>query len=94
MAGLRYNAQVRFATNGIHKVISFLVLCDSFNIPLVFFHDTPGFLVGREAERNRVGTRVMNYMNAFGQITIPKISIIVRKSYGMAFFVAKSSWNL
>jgi acetyl-CoA carboxylase carboxyltransferase component len=75
-------------TNGIDKVISFLVLCDSFNIPLLFFHDTPGFLVGKEAERNRVGARVMNYMNALGQITVPKISIIVRKTYGMAF------WNM
>jgi acetyl-CoA carboxylase carboxyltransferase component len=75
-------------TNGIDKVISFLVLCDSFNIPLLFFHDTPGFLVGKEAERNRVGARVMNYMNALGQISVPKISIIVRKTYGMAF------WNM
>ena len=75
-------------TNGIDKVISFLVLCDSFNIPLIFFHDTPGFLVGKEAERNRVGARVMNYMNALGQITVPKISIIIRKTYGMAF------WNM
>ncbi len=75
-------------TNGIDKVTSFLVLCDSFNIPLLFFHDTPGFLVGREAERNRVGARVMNYMNALSQITVPKIGVIVRKSYGMAF------WNM
>jgi acetyl-CoA carboxylase carboxyltransferase component len=75
-------------TNGIDKVISFLVLCDSFNIPLLFFHDTPGFLVGKEAERNRVGARVMNFMNALGQITVPKIAVIVRKSYGMAF------WNM
>jgi acetyl-CoA carboxylase carboxyltransferase component len=75
-------------TNGIDKVISFLCLCDSYNIPLVFFHDTPGFLVGKQAERNRVAARVMNYMNALGQITVPKISIIVRKSYGMAF------WNM
>jgi len=75
-------------TNGIDKVISFLVLCDSFNTPLLFFHDTPGFLVGKEAERNRVGARVMNFMNALGQITVPKIAVIVRKSYGMAF------WNM
>ena len=75
-------------TDGIDKVISFLCLCDSFNIPLIFFHDIPGFLVGREAERKRVGARVMNYMNALGQLTVPKISIIVRKSYGMAF------WNM
>ena len=42
-------------TDGIEKVMSFLCLCDSFNIPLVFFEDIPGFLVGREAERRRVG---------------------------------------
>ncbi len=75
-------------TDGIDKVISFLVLCDSYNIPLLFFHDIPGFMVGKEAERNRVGARVMNFMNALGQITVPKIGIIVRKTYGMAF------WNM
>jgi hypothetical protein len=40
-------------TDGIDKVISFLCLCDSFNIPLLFFHDIPGFLVGKAAERKR-----------------------------------------
>jgi acetyl-CoA carboxylase carboxyltransferase component len=75
-------------TDGIDKVISFLCLCDSFNIPLVFFQDTPGFLVGKAAERNRVAARVMNFMNALGLITVPKITVIVRKTYGMAF------WNM
>lgn len=75
-------------TDGIDKVISFLCLCDSFNIPLIFFHDIPGFLVGREAERKRVAARVMNYMNALGLLTVPRISVIVRKTYGMAF------WNM
>jgi acetyl-CoA carboxylase carboxyltransferase component len=75
-------------TNGIDKIISFLVLCDSFNIPLIFVEDTPGFLVGKEAERNRVGARVMNFMNALAQVTVPKITVIVRKAYGMAF------WNM
>ena len=75
-------------TDGIDKVISFLCLCDSFNIPLLFFHDIPGFLVGKAAERKRVAAKVMNYMNALGLLSIPKISIIVRKSYGMAF------WNM
>lgn len=75
-------------TDGIDKVISFLCLCDSFNIPLLFFHDIPGFLVGRDAERNRVAARVMNYMNALALVSVPKIAVIVRKSYGMAF------WNM
>jgi methylmalonyl-CoA decarboxylase subunit alpha len=75
-------------TNGIDKAISFLVLCDSYNIPLLFFEDTPGFLVGRVAEQNRVEARVMNFMNALAQITVPKITVIVRKAYGQAF------WNM
>jgi acetyl-CoA carboxylase carboxyltransferase component len=75
-------------TDGIDKVMSFLCLCDSFNIPLTFFHDTPGFFVGKEAERKRVGARVINYMNALALTTVPRISIIIRKTYGMAF------WNM
>ena len=73
-------------TDGIDKVISFLCLCDTFNVPLVFLHDTPGFMVGREAERRRVGAKVMNFMNALGLLSVPRISIIARKSYGMAFY--------
>lgn len=75
-------------TDGIDKVVSFLCLCDSFNIPLLFFHDIPGFLVGKEAERRRVAGKVMTYMNALGQLTVPRIAVVVRKSYGMAF------WNM
>jgi acetyl-CoA carboxylase carboxyltransferase component len=75
-------------TDGIDKVISFLCLCDTFNIPLIFFHDIPGFMVGKEAERKRVAAKVMNYMNALGLLSVPRISIIVRKTYGMAF------WNM
>lgn len=75
-------------TDGIDKVVSFLCLADSFNIPLVFFHDIPGFLVGKDAERKRVGAKVMNYMNALGLLTVPRIAIILRKTYGMAF------WNM
>lgn len=75
-------------TDGIDKVISFLCLCDSFNIPLIFFHDIPGFMVGKPAERKRVAARVINYVNALALVTVPKISIIVRKSYGMAY------WNM
>jgi acetyl-CoA carboxylase carboxyltransferase component len=74
--------------DGLDKMISFLCLCDTFNLPLLFFHDTPGFLVGREAERRRAPARIINAMNALAQVTVPKISVIVRKSYGQAF------WNM
>jgi len=71
-------------TDGLEKQTSFLCLCDSFNIPLIFMHDTPGHLVGKDAELKRVGSRVVNALQALFQVTVPKISIIVRKTYGQA----------
>jgi acetyl-CoA carboxylase carboxyltransferase component len=66
------------------KVQSFMVLCDSFNIPLVMLVDQPGFLIGLEGEQKGVTGKVMNWLNAMTLCTVPKISIIVRKSYGLA----------
>jgi methylmalonyl-CoA decarboxylase subunit alpha len=68
-----------------NKVIGFLVLCDSFNIPLVFMVDQPGFLIGVEGERRAAPGRIMNWMNALALVTVPKISLIMRKSYGQAY---------
>jgi acetyl-CoA carboxylase carboxyltransferase component len=66
------------------KAISFLVQCDSYNIPIIFLVDQPGFLIGIEAERRRIPGKVMNWLNALALCTVPKISIIMRKSYGLA----------
>lgn len=71
-------------TDGLDKLISFLCHCDSYNIPLIFLHDTPGHLVGKEAEGKKVGAKVVNAQQALFQVTVPKISILVRKSYGRA----------
>ena len=67
------------------KATDFIVLCDCYNIPLVFLHDQPGFLIGPEAEKRGVIGKVINWMNALLQVTVPKISIILRKSYGRGF---------
>jgi methylmalonyl-CoA decarboxylase subunit alpha len=69
---------------GLDKLTSFLCLCDSYNIPLIFLHDTPGHLVGKDAERKNVGAKVVRAQQALFQVTVPKISIIIRKSYGKA----------
>jgi acetyl-CoA carboxylase carboxyltransferase component len=66
------------------KVISFMVLCDTFNVPLVFLIDQPGFLIGIEGEKRGAIGAVMNWMNALSLVTVPKISIIARKTYGQA----------
>ena len=67
------------------KVTSFMVLCDSFNVPLVFMVDVPGFLIGLEGEMRGMPGKVMNWMNALTQVTVPKITVIMRKDYGQAY---------
>ncbi len=67
------------------KVVSFMVLCDSFNVPLVFLVDVPGFLIGVEGELRGMPGKVINWMNALSLVTVPKIAIIMRKSYGQAY---------
>jgi acetyl-CoA carboxylase carboxyltransferase component len=61
------------------------VLCDSYNIPILFFVDTPGFAIGVEAERKRAPGKIMNFMNALALITVPKLTVLVRKTYGQAY---------
>ncbi|MCH7959782.1 MAG: carboxyl transferase [Candidatus Hydrogenedentes bacterium] len=70
---------------GCDKCSSFIALCDSFNIPLIFLHDTPGFMVGKAAEEKRMPGKIINFIEALSLATVPKISLIVRKSYGMAY---------
>ena len=67
------------------KATGFLVLCDSFNIPIVILSDTPGFLIGVEGERRKAPGKVINFMSALQMCSVPKFSIVMRKSYGQAY---------
>ncbi len=67
------------------KIVDFMVLCDSFNVPLIQLVDTPGFQIGMEAEKAGAPGKIMNFMNATTLVTVPKLSVILRKSYGRAY---------
>lgn len=67
------------------KVCSFIVLCDSFNIPMVFFVDQPGFLIGIEGERKKITGKIINWMNAMALASMPKIALQFRKNYGQGW---------
>ncbi len=67
------------------KIIDFTVMCDSFNIPIVRFMDTPGFVVGTDAERRGAPGHIMNFMNATCLTTVPQVTVICRKAYGRAY---------
>jgi len=60
------------------------VLCDSFNVPIVLLTDTPA---SRLAPRRRKAARRQDhdFMNAMTLLTVPRLSVIVRKSYGRAY---------
>lgn len=67
------------------KAVDFTVLCDSFNIPLVRLMDTPGFVVGTEAERRAAPGWIMNFMNTATLTTVPSVTVLCRKGYGRAY---------
>lgn len=67
------------------KACTFFVLCDSFNIPIIILVDTPGFLIGVEGERRKAPGKVINMMSALQMCSVPKFSIVMRKSYGQAY---------
>ena len=69
----------------IDKIIAFQVLCDSFNIPVVKFVDTPGFFIGLEAERQAAPGHIMNFMNSTCLLSVPTLTVLMRKSYGRAY---------
>jgi acetyl-CoA carboxylase carboxyltransferase component len=75
------------------KIARFIRICDSYNIPLVTFVDTPGFLPGLEQEYGGVIRHGAKIIYAYANATVPKISIVVRKAIGGAY-VAMSSKQL
>lgn len=71
-------------TPSSEKMMRFVDLCDTFHLPVVAFVDNPGFLIGPDAERTgtaRAGTRALA---AVFQATVPWISIMIRRAYGVA----------
>ena len=71
--------------DAMRKATNFIVHCDSFNIPLIFIVDQPGFLIGFESERRSAPGRIINWLNALSQCTVPKLTVIIRKDYGQAY---------
>jgi acetyl-CoA carboxylase carboxyltransferase component len=69
------------------KAVSFVCLCDSFGIPLLVLQDTPGFLVSAQAEKDRAVTRVMTLLQALSLISVPSVSVVIRKAFGLAFVI-------
>jgi methylmalonyl-CoA decarboxylase subunit alpha len=70
--------------NASRKAARFVRFCDAFNIPIVTFVDVPGFLPGSGQEYGGIIIHGAKLLYAYGEATVPKITITLRKSYGGA----------
>lgn len=66
------------------KQSHFIRLCDTFHIPLIFLVDVPGFMVGLQAEQQATLREGMKCLYAATQASVPMLSVVIRKCYGMA----------
>ena len=74
-------------SNASRKGARFVRFCDAFNIPLVTLVDVPGFLPGTGQEYNGVIVHGAKMLFAYGEATVPKVTVTLRKSYGGAHIV-------
>lgn len=74
-------------SNASRKAARFVRFCDCFNIPLVTLVDVPGFLPGTGQEYNGVILHGAKLLYAYGEATVPKVTVTLRKSYGGSHIV-------
>jgi propionyl-CoA carboxylase beta chain len=72
------------------KAARFVRYCDCFNIPIITFVDVPGFLPGTAQEYGGIIKHGAKLLFAYGEATVPKITVITRKAYGGAYDVMSS----
>ncbi|HSI04690.1 MAG: acyl-CoA carboxylase subunit beta [Myxococcota bacterium] len=72
------------------KAARFIRFCNAFGLPIISFVDVPGFLPGKEQEHNGIINHGAKLAFAYCEATVPKLAVILRKSYGGAYIVMSS----
>lgn len=72
------------------KAARFVRFCDAFNIPVLTFVDTPGYLPGISEEHNGIIRHGAKLLFAYSEATVPKITVIIRKAFGGAYIAMGS----
>jgi acetyl-CoA carboxylase carboxyltransferase component len=75
---------------GSEKAARFVGFCDSFGLPLIAVVDTPGFMPGSRQERAGVIRHGASLVRAFAAARVPKLTLVLRKSYGGAYITMNS----
>ena len=76
--------------NSSVKGARFIRFCDAFNIPIITLEDVPGFLPGVDQEHSGIIRHGAKLLYAYAEATVPRITVILRKSYGGAYCVMNS----
>ncbi|MGE5141143.1 MAG: acyl-CoA carboxylase subunit beta [Rudaea sp.] len=72
------------------KAARFIRTCDAYNIPVITLQDVPGFLPGKDQEYRGIIRNGARMIYAYSEATVPKLMVILRKSYGGAYCVMSS----
>ncbi len=72
--------------NTCDKATQFVCLCEAFNIPTVWLQDVPGFIVGSQPEHARLLHKAIMFMEALALMTVPRLTVVLRKAFGLAYF--------
>ncbi|MCA9772363.1 MAG: acyl-CoA carboxylase subunit beta, partial [Myxococcales bacterium] len=72
------------------KIARFISLCDAFDIPMLFLCDTPGLMVGPKVERTGLVRRSARILTALANATTPHMTVVLRKAYGLGYYVMGS----
>ncbi|MBN1993347.1 MAG: acyl-CoA carboxylase subunit beta [Anaerolineae bacterium] len=78
--------------NASDKMSRFIRFCDAFNIPLITFVDSPGFMPGVAQEHGGIIRHGAKIVYAYSEATVPKLSVVTRKAYGGAYIVMSSKY--
>ncbi len=76
----KFKGGILFAES-CRKIISFLSLCDAFNIPIVFLADIPGFMVGKDAEQKGIIQHGALLFTTIANLSVPHQTVVIRKAY-------------
>ena len=73
--------------NASDKIARFIQLCDAYDIPLLFLCDTPGLMVGPEVEKTALVRHSARILTALANATTPHMTVVLRKAYGLGYYV-------
>ncbi|MEZ5659833.1 MAG: carboxyl transferase domain-containing protein [Burkholderiaceae bacterium] len=70
-------------SDGADKAVRFMQLCDAFDIPVLFLCDTPGIMVGPQAERTALVRHAARMFVTGNNLSVPTFTVVLRKAYGL-----------